>query len=418
MTPPCSVKFLLRAIVISMLAVTLAVATPAAQEQQSGTTQYTYDKNGRLVKVVLPSGDLVTYEYDQAGNITAIRSICNLTLRSFSPQQGAQLDLVTFIGTCFGEGIAANTVSFNGVNARVVSASITQIVAEVPQNATTGIVTIITPNGTVMTDGPFTIVNAGVVISPKMVTLLTGQSKMFTVSVNGVADKTVQWSVNGIAGGNTVVGLISTNGLYAAPNTVPATNPVTIRATSVANSTFFDEAQVTVREIVNLSPLASVSVSNGTLPNFAKVLSTSVSISNGALPSENRIAVSNPVSVVSGVVPETRSALSSAVSVTNGPIISAISPSGIAAGATVTITITGNNLNGTTTLNFIRENTGQIDTGITASGITSSADGTSLTATISVSSGSTTGTRIVVVSTPKGNSSVSNLGVNTITINP
>src|SRR5688572_24150704 len=98
MTPPRFVKFLLRAIVILTLAVALAGATPAAQEQQGGTTQYTYDKNGRLVRVVLPSGDIVNYEYDPAGNITAIRSICNITLRSFSPQQGATGDLVTFLG--------------------------------------------------------------------------------------------------------------------------------------------------------------------------------------------------------------------------------------------------------------------------------------------------------------------------------
>lgn len=45
----------------------ILAAAPAAF---AGTTNYTYDEQGRLVQVQYPNGSTVTYTYDNAGNRT------------------------------------------------------------------------------------------------------------------------------------------------------------------------------------------------------------------------------------------------------------------------------------------------------------------------------------------------------------
>ena len=43
----------------------------------------------------------------------------------------------------------------------------------------------------------------------------------FTATVTGTTNTAVTWSVNGVAGGNSTVGTISTSGAYTAPATAP-----------------------------------------------------------------------------------------------------------------------------------------------------------------------------------------------------
>ena len=85
-------------------------------------------------------------------------------------------------------------------------------------------------------------------------TVLVGQGLTFSVTVQGTGDYSgaVTWAVNGIAGGNAQVGTVA-NGTYAAPETVPATNPVTISATSVEDTTKSGSATATVFAIA-ISP--------------------------------------------------------------------------------------------------------------------------------------------------------------------
>jgi len=63
-----------------------------------------------------------------------------------------------------------------------------------------------------------------VAVSPSSTSVRTGRSKTFTATVTG-APNTVTWSVNGTAGGDTVVGTVDGNGQYLAPTAVP--NPAT-----------------------------------------------------------------------------------------------------------------------------------------------------------------------------------------------
>lgn len=92
--------------------------------------------------------------------------------------------------------------------------------------------------------------SVSVAIAPASVELAPNQRATFTPSVTNTLDTRVTWSVNGAANGNVSVGQIcvhSSNpcamptepssgaGDYLAPPSVPATNPVTIVATSVAD---------------------------------------------------------------------------------------------------------------------------------------------------------------------------------------
>ncbi len=61
--------------------------------------------------------------------------------------------------------------------------------------------------------------------------MLTGTSVQLTATVTG-DPPSVQWRVNGVLGGTTATGTITSLGLYTAPATPPAGGSVTIRATS------------------------------------------------------------------------------------------------------------------------------------------------------------------------------------------
>jgi len=65
--------------------------------------------------------------------------------------------------------------------------------------------------------------------SPAFVTLHTGASTQFQATLAGETG-TVYWHVNGISGGNSTLGTISSSGLYKAPSTVPTGSTVTVTA--------------------------------------------------------------------------------------------------------------------------------------------------------------------------------------------
>ncbi len=137
---------------------------------------------------------------------------------------------------------------------------------------------------------------------------------------------------------------------------------------------------------------------------FAQVLTNVTPLSMGV--SVRNGTVSSPTSVFP---------LSAGVSTTTGPYISSISPNSVTRGATVTITINGANLTGAINIKFIDIN-GALDSNTTASNPIANGDGTSLTATMTVSGNATLGQRVVIVSTANSHSLISNVGINAIEI--
>jgi YD repeat-containing protein len=439
-------KRILRSFPIFVLVVVLGASLLSATAQQGNTTTYVYDANGRLHAVISPAGEATVYEYDAAGNITAIRRLpaSSLAILSFSPHEGLPGDQVTFIGVGFGGGVT--NVSFNGASAAIVSVSPSKVVATVPQAATTGLVTITTPTGSVSTATPFTI--AGLRIIPSSASVKFGEIIQFSAEVlPSTLDQTVEWSVDGIVGGNTNVGTISTTGLYTAPNTRFST--LTIRATSVADNTRFAEAQVRVSdpndvqtviasavsvsrgENVGSTALArSLAVQHGVSGEIESAVAKPLAVQHGSS-GDSQTAVAASLVVQYGNQSDSSTALSPAVSVqrgdatqltalaavaaARGPFIQSLTPTNITRGTAVTLTINGVGLSGATVLRFITSS-GTTDNTITVSNIVVSGDGLSLTATVAVSASSALGSRTVFISTPDGDSITVNLGINVINV--
>ncbi len=83
-------------------------------------------------------------------------------------------------------------------------------------------------------------------VSPGSATCSAGATQQFTVTVQNATNTAVTWQVNTVSGGNSIVGTISTNGLYTAPLSPPETGKVTVTAVSQADSTKSSSATVTI----------------------------------------------------------------------------------------------------------------------------------------------------------------------------
>jgi hypothetical protein len=85
-----------------------------------------------------------------------------------------------------------------------------------------------------------------IAVSPASASVMTQATKQFTATVLNSADQVVIWSVNGIAGGNSVVGGINSTGRYVAPAQVPTPAVVQVQARSASNSLLMTSSPVTV----------------------------------------------------------------------------------------------------------------------------------------------------------------------------
>jgi YD repeat-containing protein len=433
--------------------------------QQGGTARYVYDDNGRLVAVISPTGEANVYDYDAAGNFTAIRRLTtnDLAVLTFSPRSGLPGDVITFVGVGFGNGVS--NVSFNGASAQIVSFNANTIVVVVPQAATTGPVSITTSKGTVSTALPFVL--KGVRVTPASPRVFPGNTIQFSALVQvGSSDPTVLWSVNGVNGGNSTVGTITQNGFYTAPAT-PGTG-IVVRATSVSVPTLFGEANVTIlnpddfRNVVStgltvkipdnaggifsqtasFSSGVTVQVPTGTQGNITQTAAFSPGLTvqlptatSGTInqtsgfspgltvqlptPTAGTISQMGPVSPgvtvqlpssTSGTITQT-GAFSLGVSASRGPVVSSVSPNQRSRGTSSTITVTGMNFQSASGVQFTLS--GALDNNLSVSNFVVSGDGSSITFTLTISVNASLGQRVLIITTPQGHSptigSVSNM---------
>ncbi len=110
-----------------------------------------------------------------------------------------------------------------------------------------------------------------VTISPTSALLAVSTTQQFTATVTGTGNTSVTWSVDGVNGGNTTVGTITTSGLYTAPSTASAH---TVTATSVADGTLSASAAVSVMSLT-VSPQTTRVSALGTRQFTATVQGTS-----------------------------------------------------------------------------------------------------------------------------------------------
>ena len=98
------------------------------------------------------------------------------------------------------------------------------------------------------------IAQVSVTISPSTVTMATLAAQSFSATVSGSTNTAVTWQVNGISGGNSTNGLLSTTvlgstneAIYLAPSSVPSPASVSVTAISQADSTKSATATVTIQ---------------------------------------------------------------------------------------------------------------------------------------------------------------------------
>jgi len=88
-----------------------------------------------------------------------------------------------------------------------------------------------------------------VAVDPPAITLLAAASQTFSATVTNSTNTAVSWSVNGVVGGSSATGTITTAGVFTAPPTVAAALVVTVTAAWAGDSTRTGSAQVTVNPV-------------------------------------------------------------------------------------------------------------------------------------------------------------------------
>jgi hypothetical protein len=92
---------------------------------------------------------------------------------------------------------------------------------------------------TVSLSGTGVVASSAVSVTPGQGSITPIQTEQFSATVNGVTSTNVTWAVDGVTGGNSTVGTISTSGLYTPPATgaahiIKATNNANTAQTAVA----------------------------------------------------------------------------------------------------------------------------------------------------------------------------------------
>jgi len=88
-----------------------------------------------------------------------------------------------------------------------------------------------------------------VTLSPRRAGVTTGVGQTFTATVTGTGNTAVTWSVDGVAGGNSTVGTISTGGVYSPP---ASAGTHTVTATSVASPGTSASSSVAVTDLAGV----------------------------------------------------------------------------------------------------------------------------------------------------------------------
>jgi hypothetical protein len=119
-------------------------------------------------------------------------------------------------------------------------------------------------------------------ITPTAANVRGGATQPFSAMVSGTTNTSVNWSVNGVVGGNATIGTITSNGIYTAPSALPIPNTIVIEAVSAADASANASSDVTLWNatpvISSISPLSftagaySLTVTGSQFVNGAQVM--------------------------------------------------------------------------------------------------------------------------------------------------
>ncbi len=127
---------------------------------RAGNLSYVYDRGDRLLAAFDGNGNYANYQYDMAGNITAIvrGGASGVAVFGYSPDEGSAVGgaQVTIYGLNFSSTASQNTVTSGLGTWTVLSSTTTAIVAKEPnitsgpsgQNSPACAITVTSPSGT------------------------------------------------------------------------------------------------------------------------------------------------------------------------------------------------------------------------------------------------------------------------------
>jgi hypothetical protein len=107
-----------------------------------------------------------------------------------------------------------------------------------------------------------------------------GNSSQYTATVTGSSNTGVIWSVDGLAGGDSSVGAISSAGAYTAPAKAPSSSKVTITATSMADTSVSQSMTVTLSAPPPTVTLALIGATTVTLGASSQYTATVTGTNN------------------------------------------------------------------------------------------------------------------------------------------
>ena len=128
-----------------------------------------------------------------------------------------------------------------------------------------------------------------VTVSPTAGSVLLGNTMQFSATVSNSTNAAVTWSVDGVSGGNSSMGTISSMGIFTAPQTLPQSADV-VSATSVGDATKSAAATVTITSDVGVTVMpAAANVQAAGSQQFTATISTAGHPSNSVIWSVNGI---------------------------------------------------------------------------------------------------------------------------------
>ncbi len=135
-----------------------------------------------------------------------------------------------------------------------------------------------------------------VIVTPSSASVLLGNSSSFSASVSGSSNTSVNWTVNGVAGGNVQVGTITPGGEYNAPQILPSPASVTISAIAQVNLAATASATVTITSdvVVSIAP-TSATVAPGAMQTFLATIASAGKPSQSVTWSVNGVAGGNSI---------------------------------------------------------------------------------------------------------------------------
>lgn len=125
--------------------------------------------------------------------------------------------------------------------------------------------------------------------------VLLGTTTATTATVLNTTNTAVTWSVNGIPGGNTLVGTISAGGLYLAPSILPSPPTANVQAASVADPSKTAQVVITILSDVSvrLSPTGAA-IELGAQQTFQAAILSAGNPSSGVTWALNGAGCSGP----------------------------------------------------------------------------------------------------------------------------